>query len=79
MRTSVTLDADIYELASVYADAKGITLGTAIGELIRKGQAATPTKASSVRTSSGGFPMFPRRNRTITSAMVKEAIEEEFG
>ena len=39
MRTSVTLDDDVYELASLYAHGRGITLGKAIGELVRKGQA----------------------------------------
>ncbi len=35
MRTTVNLDDDVYELASVYASARGITLGSALGELLR--------------------------------------------
>jgi hypothetical protein len=41
MRTNVTLDDDVHQLASIYASAKGITLGAAISELIRKAE-ATP-------------------------------------
>lgn len=41
MRTNVTLDEDVHQFASIYAQAKGITLGAAIGELIRKAEATT--------------------------------------
>jgi hypothetical protein len=39
-RTSITLDDDVHELAIIYAHARGITLGAALGELVRKGQRA---------------------------------------
>jgi hypothetical protein len=73
MRTTLTLDDDVHELAAMYARAKGITLGAAVGELVRKGQAAP----AEIRHAANGFPLFPRRGRRITSAMVKEALEEE--
>ena len=75
----MTLDGDVHELASIYAAAKGITLGEAIGELIRKGQTPAPAVSSQVRRSPNGFPLFARRNRAITSTMVKEALEEDLG
>jgi hypothetical protein len=77
MRTNVTLDDDIHQLASMYAAAKGITLGSAIGELIRKAQTTPPNTPHQVRQAPNGFPLFPRHGRVITSAMVKEALEEE--
>ena len=76
MRTNVTLDEDVHQFASVYARAKGITLGAAIGELIRKAE-ATPPPAPDIRRSASGLPMFPPTGKVLTSQMIKEA-ESEF-
>ncbi len=79
MRTSVTLDDDIYELASVYANARDITLGAAIGELIRSGRktTASQTEIPGIVIAEDGFPVFQSRGRTLTSEMVKEALEDD--
>jgi hypothetical protein len=79
MRTTVNLDEDVYELASLYAKGKGVTLGTAIGELVRKGQEARSSKpvTSRLKLLPNGLLVFPRRGRTITSEMVKRALEED--
>ena len=77
MRTSVTIDDDVHEFAQVYAKAKGITLGAAIGELIRKAQAA-PSPEPELERSPSGLPLLPRTGRVITSEMVKKLEEEEF-
>jgi len=76
MRTSITLDDETYELASVYAAARGITLGQAVGELIRKKQAGTEA-AKVTRRSPNGLPLLPRSGKTITRQMVKEAQEDD--
>jgi hypothetical protein len=75
MRTNVTLDEDVHQLASIYASAKGITLGAAIGELIRKAEAA-PAPAPDIRRSASGLAMFPPTGKVLTSQMVKEAESE---
>ena len=76
MRTNVTLDEDVHQLASIYAAANGITLGAAIGELIRKAEAA-PAAAPDIRLSASGLPCFPPSGKVLTPLMVKEA-ESEF-
>ncbi|MGA2167353.1 MAG: hypothetical protein ABSG62_04025 [Terracidiphilus sp.] len=76
MRTNVTLDDDVHQLASIYAAAKGITLGAAIGELIRKAE-ATPPPAPDIRRSPNGLPCFPPTGKGLTLEMIKEA-ESEF-
>jgi hypothetical protein len=76
MRTTVTLDDDVHQLASIYASAKGITLGAAISELIRKAE-ATPQAPPDIRRSASGLAMFPPTGRVLTAQMVKEA-ESEF-
>jgi len=76
MRTNVNLDDDVHQFASIYASAKGITLGAAISELIRKAEAA-PQPPPDIRRSASGLAMFPPTGRVLTSQMVKEA-ESEF-
>jgi hypothetical protein len=76
MRTNVTLDDDVHQLVSIYAAAKGITLGAAIGELIRRGE-TTPPAPPDIRRSESGLAMFPPSGRVLTPEMVKEA-EGEF-
>lgn len=75
MRTNVTLDEDVHQLASIYAAAKGITLGAAISELIRKAEAAQPAPPD-IRRSESGLAMFPPSGKTLTAQMVKEAESE---
>jgi hypothetical protein len=75
-RTNVTLDEDVHQLALIYASAKGITLGAAIGELIRKAESSPPS-APDIRRSPNGLPCFPPTGKVLTPQMVKEA-ESEF-
>jgi hypothetical protein len=76
MRTNITLDDDIHQLASIYAAAKGITLGAAISELIRKAE-SHPKATPEIRRSESGLAMFPPTGKVLTPEMVKEA-ESEF-
>ena len=76
MRTNVTLDDDVHQFVSIYATAKGITLGAAISELIRKAEAAPPSQPELHRSASG-LAMFPPTGKLLTPEMVKEA-ESEF-
>ena len=81
MRTSVTLDDDAYELAMLCAKGKGITLGAAISEFVRRGHEARVQDRSSspglVRGPKGTLMFAPRTDgRVVTSEMVKAALEE---
>jgi hypothetical protein len=76
MRTNVTLDDDVHQFVSIYATAKGITLGAAISELIRKAEAA-PSPKPDIRRSANGLPCFPPIGKPLTPEMVKEA-ESDF-
>lgn len=79
MRTTVTLGDETHEFAMYYARARGITLGEAIDELIRKAQTAPETKPD-IRLGPNGFPMFPPSDSgaVVTSELVKQIEEEEF-
>ena len=76
MRTNVTLDEDVHQLATFYASAKGITLGAAISELIRKAE-SMPSPEPDIRRSESGLAMFPPSGKVLTSQMVKDG-ETEF-
>ena len=79
MRTNVNIADDVREFATVYANAKGITLGAAITELIRKAQRAdtAETKTPEFERSFAGFPVFPKSGRTLTTEMVRKAEEDD--
>jgi len=80
MRTSVTLDDDAYELAVLYSKGRGITLGAAISELVRKGIEADRTGTSSrLKKASNGLLIYASQGngRAITNEMVKKALEED--
>lgn len=47
MRTSITLDEDVYQLATLYAKGRGVTLSAAISEMARRGAAASGTETPS--------------------------------
>ncbi len=78
MRTTVTIDDETHEFVAYYARAKGISLGAAIDELIRKAQGPATKLQSEVRRSPNGFPLLPPSGKVITSEMVKKLEEEEF-
>lgn len=81
MRTSITLDDEIYQLANLYATGRGITLGAAIGELVRRGQSPQPDVPAEVESLPNGLLVFASRSdgRVITPEMVKAAQEDEVG
>jgi hypothetical protein len=77
MRTSITLDDDAYQLASLYAKGRGITLSAAINEAVRKiGEPRSASSSSRIRIAPNGLPVFSS-GRVITTEMVKEALEDE--
>lgn len=80
MRTNINIAEDAREVAGVYANSRGITLGEAITELIRKGAGAdSPREPRKFPRSFAGFPVFPKSGRTITTEMVRKAEEDDIG
>jgi hypothetical protein len=79
MRTTVTLDQDVYELATLYSRGTGVTLGAAISELVRKGHETRQPESISPRLKRlpNGMLVARARGRVITPEMVKKALEED--
>jgi hypothetical protein len=79
-RANINLDDDAYSFASAYASAKGIPLGAAVSELLRrvKQMPEPPISASPrVKTSPRGYLVKAKTGRVITPEIVKEASEED--
>ena len=79
MRTTVTLDAGVYDFATAYAGAKGISLSAAIGELIRRARQVPEPGVDSPRLKTGphGYLVIVATGDTLTPDMVKEDSEDE--
>jgi Arc/MetJ family transcription regulator len=79
MRTSITLDEDVYQHATLYARGRGVTLSTAVSEIARKGLEAMHSTSPSLRLkrAPNGLLIFAGTGRTITPEMVKEFQEDE--
>lgn len=82
MRTTVNLDQEAYELATLYSKGRGVTLGAALSELALKGieaLRAEPHPSPRLMRAPNGLLIFAPRDdgRVITNEMVKAALEED--
>jgi hypothetical protein len=74
MRTTVTLDDDVFEAARTQAQASGKTLGEVLSQLARRG-----LRASTQTARKGGLPVFKVRPgaEIIPSSRAKELLAED--
>lgn len=75
MRTTLSLDDDVVEIAKDYAAVKNLSLGAAVSDLVRKGiEAPLP-----VRLVNGLYVAdLPPDSPVVTAERVKELMDEEF-
>lgn len=76
MRTTVTLDQDVYDLAREHANRQKISIGEAISALIRQGLQAR-SRAALVGVPRSKFALLPSRDEVITSEHVRTLMEQE--
>jgi hypothetical protein len=80
-RANVNIDDDAYSAATAFAAARGIALGAAISELIRRGEQAAelPLGASGkLKRDQYGFLVVKAAGPVITSEMAREGSEDDF-
>lgn len=77
-RTNLHLETSALRQASLYAKAKGISLGLAVSELILRGSQAPEPPASAspkLKTDEHGFLVVKASGPAITPEAVTEALE----
>jgi hypothetical protein len=74
MRTTLSLDDDVFRLVRTYAENRSLALGKALSELVRRGLSA-PVKTRVVN----GLVVFdvPEDSETVTSGLVKRLEADE--
>lgn len=75
MRTTLSLDDDVFELVKCYAETRSIAMGKAVSDLVRRGIEA-PARTRTVN----GLVVFdlPPDTETITSEHVKKLEAESW-
>jgi hypothetical protein len=84
MRTTLTLDEDVYDLAHQYARGTGVSLGAAVCEFVRQGQrdreaqhAKSAAPATTLVPGPHGLMTLAPNRRVLTSEMVRAALKED--
>jgi hypothetical protein len=74
MRTTLSLDDDVFQVVKSYAEHRALAMGKAISELVRRGLSAPP-KTRVVN----GLVVFdvPEDSKPVTSEQVKRLEAEE--
>lgn len=74
MRTTLTLEDDVFRLVKRYAESRSLPLGTAVSDLVRKGFTVQhPTRVKN------GITVFdvPADSRRVTARQVREVAAED--
>jgi len=76
MRTTVTLDDDVYEAAQAYAQATGKRLGRVLSEMARQ---ALHSAVQRLGRGTSRFPVFdvPANARLIPASRAQKALNED--
>ena len=74
MRTTLSLDDDVFQLVKTYAENRSVAMGKALSELVRRGLSAPP-KTRVVN----GLVVFdvPQDSEPVTTELVKRLEAEE--
>ena len=74
MRTTLSLDDDVFQVVKTYAENRSLAMGKAVSELVRRGLSA-PVKTRVVN----GLVVFdvPEGSERVTSELVKRLEGEE--
>ncbi len=79
-RANIHLDSDVYDFAACYAAAKGIPLGAAVSELLRRVEQmpkALPDFSPRLKKGPRGYLVKAKTAQPVTPAMVKELAEDD--
>jgi hypothetical protein len=76
-RANINIDLDAYTFASGYANAKGLPLGAAISELIRRAESAPEPLSPKLTRNKRGLLVMAKGGRLVTPELVRRYSEDE--
>ncbi len=79
MRTTVTLDDDVYEAAQAHAQATGKRLGQVLSEMARQALQTSGHRPARPPKKASRFPAFdvPAGARMIPASRIQRALDED--
>ena len=77
MRTTVTIDDDVYEAAQANAQATGRRLGRVLSEMARAALQTPQTPPSHKRQARFATFDVPEGSRTIPASRIQKALDED--
>lgn len=79
MRTTVTLDDDVYEAAQAHARATGKRLGRVLSEMARQALQPSGHRPKPSAKGTSRFPVFevPPDARLIPASRIQKALDED--
>jgi hypothetical protein len=79
MRTTVTIDDDVYEAAQAYAQATGKRLGRVLSEMARQALQASSRRLKKPGEGGSRFPAFdvPANAKLIPASRIQKALDED--
>jgi hypothetical protein len=79
MRTTVTLDDDVYEAAKAQAQASGKRLGRVLSEMARQALQSSGRRSERSEKGASRFPVFevPSGTRMIPASRIQKDLDED--
>lgn len=77
MRTTLSLDDDVFTYAHSHARREHISIGAAISRLARDGIRAQSTAVSQFTPPSSKYSLLPARSEIITTEHVRDLMDQE--
>ncbi len=77
MRTTISIDDDVFNIARQKAQKERVSIGHAISDLVRQGLRNTNTAKAGRPKPRSKYAVLGKRDELITSAHVYKLIEQE--
>lgn len=77
MRTTLTLDDDVFAFARARAQRERISMGQAVSQLARDGIRSQNVNAGQTTPLKSKYSLLPARNEVVTNERVRELMDQE--
>ncbi len=77
MRTTLTLDDDVFAFARTHAQREHISIGAAVSKLAREGIRAQSMPVATTRQPQSKYALLPARGEIITTQHVRDLMDQE--